>query len=137
MKKLVIHIGMGKSASTTIQKSVLGHSTAPVSIGRHKPAVCPALPPFWWRGLVSPREQDVEQTKKILLEKYFTKTNLVVISDEVFLPQQFFWKISCRILTGSQSRLLCYGLLEILPIFLSPCTTTVCVREFMPLVSRG
>lgn len=84
MHELVIHIGMGKAASTTIQKSVLSHPDAPVNICRHniEELKKKRLKQLWWRGLVSPPSPIAEKAKKILINKYLHQHHLVVLSDE-------------------------------------------------------
>lgn len=86
MTELIIHFGMGKSASTTIQRSVLGDPSAPQSIGRHKTAEMQALglEPMWWRGLVAPPgHPNVETALAHLKRHYLDHYPKVVLSDEV------------------------------------------------------
>lgn len=84
MHELVIHIGMGKSASTTIQKNVLSHPDAPVNICRHneKELKRKKLTQLWWRGLLSPLSPNAKKAKEILINKYINQHQLVVLSDE-------------------------------------------------------
>ena len=85
MAELVLHIGMGKAASTTIQRNLLGNPAAPPSIGRHNAKVDEArgLPAMWWRGLMTPSIERAGQAKEILEREYIDSNNLVVLSDEI------------------------------------------------------
>lgn len=85
MHELVIHIGMGKAASTTIQKNVLLHADAPIVISRHKRERDDSigLKPMWWRGLCSTKKDQVEEAKKILKTHFLPKNTKMVLSDEV------------------------------------------------------
>lgn len=92
MTELIIHFGMGKSASTTIQRSVLGDPSAPQSIGRHKTAEMQALglEPMWWRGLVAPPgHPNVETALAHLKRHYLDHYPKVVLSDEVISSSPF------------------------------------------------
>lgn len=85
MSKLVIHVGMGKAASTTIQRGVLSCLSSPVSIGRHDWSITEEmeLPRFWWRGLSSDNK-DISSKAINALNEILKAHSLVVLSDEVF-----------------------------------------------------
>ena len=85
MSELIIHIGMGKAASTTIQKRILTQSTSPISIGRHHFSEYKELgiDPTWWRGLTSPNSSEANKAIDYLKENYLDLYPRVVLTDEV------------------------------------------------------
>ncbi len=85
MGLLLVHIGMGKAASTTIQRSVLSHVTAPLSIGRHKRNhnIESAFGRMWWRVLMSPDSVLSDPVRELIENQYLNAEELVVLTDEV------------------------------------------------------
>lgn len=85
MAELVVHVGMGKAASTTIQRSVLGDPSAPKSIGRHNRSSeeSNTLGPMWWRHLMSPVPELADSALRAVERVCHSDHGVVVLSDEV------------------------------------------------------
>jgi hypothetical protein len=92
MPKLIIHIGMGKAASTTIQREVMKVDSAPYCISRNNQTadyVRYGSQGFWWRGLLSSKPDistlAIEKLNKLLA----TTSDTIFLSDEVFSSSMY------------------------------------------------
>lgn len=85
MSEVILHLGMGKSASTTIQKNILQDPEAPLVISRHyrERDESSGLQPMWWRGLCCNKLDRVEQAKSIFQRFFLNRSEKIVLSDEV------------------------------------------------------